>query len=313
MRVCIVGDSGLLGQALVDFFSAKKDDVLGVSSGRFPEGKARASFIHESMDLSASPDAFEKRVRNFRPDLLVNAAALVDLAECEKNPDLARRVNTGIAAHLAAFSARERIGFAHISTDQIFDGKKDSPYSEEDTPFPLNVYGKTKLEAEREVRRLNPSALTVRTNIVGFRGRAEKPTFAEWLCRALAEKEKITLADDFVTSSLHVNFLSGFISTAFQSKLSGIYHFASRDGVSKHRFAELLAAEMGVDLSAAVRGKLKDLKLFPPRPAYLALDVSRAERTLNVRFPETKQTAKLLAEDFHNLRAGSDAKILKRS
>ncbi|MCL4470389.1 MAG: NAD(P)-dependent oxidoreductase, partial [Gammaproteobacteria bacterium] len=102
----------------------------------------------QGMDL-ASPDSIRNAIRTIRPDLIVNAAAYTAVDKAESEPELAMAIN-GIAPGIMAEEAK-RLGAAmvHYSTDYVFDGTKTSPYTEEDAPNPLSVYGKTKLAGEQ--------------------------------------------------------------------------------------------------------------------------------------------------------------------
>jgi len=243
-------------------------------------------------------DVFLRIIEKVHPDFLVNCVALVDLAACEKDTGLAESLNAGVARRLAQFCRQASIYFIHISTDQIFDGNKKGPYSEIDSPNPTHVYGRTKLMGERAVLSADPEALVVRTNILGFRDRPDQLTFAEWLCAALKEKRPITLAQDFVTSSVHVALLSEMIFLAWRKRLRGIYNFASADSASKYHLGQLLSTMLGLGFENIKKGRLEDLKLVPKRPANSSLDVSKAEKALGIFFPTISKTANQIAVDF---------------
>ena len=101
----------------------------------------------DEMDLS-DPDSIRRIVREFAPDLIVNAAAYTAVDQAESEPDLAQAIN-GVAPGILAEEAK-RLGAAliHYSTDYVFDGTKGAPYAENDAPCPINVYGRTKLAGE---------------------------------------------------------------------------------------------------------------------------------------------------------------------
>ena len=303
MKVCIAGDSGLLGQAFVQVLTEEKDnEVWGVSSSPFggtPFWRPLRGFCqHKVYHLPEEFPDFSSELKNFAPDILINCTALADIKACEENPAVAEKTNARIPELLARLTREQGIDFIHISTDQVFDGKKTAPYSEEDKPQPIHVYGRTKLEGDRAVLREHPAALVVRTNIVGFRDLAKKSTFAEWLCHSLLEKEKITLCEDFITSPLHVRDLVSLTLAAHGKGLRGILNIAAHDAASKFHFGELLAKNLGLDFSAVKKGTLGKLGLVPPRPPFLALQVGKAEGALGVRFPSVPETIQKIAKDF---------------
>ncbi len=300
----MLGDSGLLGQALVQRFLSGTDEVLGISSGDFTGNPHRvwneAGYRHQKIDILKQRKLFYNILGHFKPQLLVNCAALVDLGFCEKEPGLAEALNSCVPEDLAKFTKMEGIRFIHISTDQVFDGKKSSPYLETDTAKPLHVYGQTKYVGEQKTMERNPTALVIRTNIVGFRDRQDRPTFAEWLSETLRRREPILLADDFVTSSVHVDALSQWIVSAHQRRLEGLFHFATRDSASKYDFGRQFALNAGLDFGTVKKGKLSQLQLKPERAPYLALDVQRGEKMLEMSLETIADTTRRLARDFQS-------------
>lgn len=296
MRLCVAGDTGLLGQAILRRF-AHGNPVLGASTSQSPSSWAATSaFRHLRCDVAKDPTPFFRAMDEFSPELVVNCAALVDVKACEEVPSFAETLNAEWPGRLADKCSRLGARLIHISTDQIFDGRKHAPYTEEDEPAPLNQYGRTKWLGEEAVRKCCPDAAVVRTNIVGLKG-AARPTFAEWLISALIRKEKIRLADDFFTSSLHVDYLAEALSTLCKHPVSGTLNLASSDALSKYEFGRLLALELHLDFSSVEKVRLKDLKLVPERPGYLGLDVSKAERLTGTELPRSLKTVKKLAAD----------------
>ncbi len=303
MKVCILGDSGLLGQSLVQRIAGESENkVWGISPSAFAPtpfwSPLWGSYEHKVLNLLNEEKELESWLREWNPELLINCAGLVDLAECERSPQGAERLNAEIPEKLAQVAAERRIPLVHFSTDQVFDGKKQTPYEEGDRVNPISVYGRTKQLGEERVMQCQPKALIVRTNIVGFRDRSHGKPFAEWLCQALAEKEEITLFDDYVTSSMHVRDLSELILEAHRKGLSGIYHFATHDAASKFDFGKRLATRLGLDFLRVKRGQLKEANLVPKRPPYLALSVHKAEKALGKIFPNVGDTVEKLAQDF---------------
>jgi dTDP-4-dehydrorhamnose reductase len=123
------------------------------------------------LDL-AEPDSIRKTVRAVRPDVIVNAAAYTAVDKAEQEPDVAMAVN-GVAPCVLAEEAK-RVGAAlvHYSTDYVFDGDKSSPYTEDDAPNPLNVYGRTKLVGEQAIEAAGVPHLILRTSwVYGARGK----------------------------------------------------------------------------------------------------------------------------------------------
>lgn len=303
MKICILGDSGLLGQAFISFFAINPGvEILGISRRQFSGNpfwnEPPKNFYHESFDLIKDWDSFCRFFEKARPNVLINCAAIVNFAICEKDPDLAKRVNAGIPEKGAKLARDCESSFIHISTEQVFDGKKTSPYIETDTLKPLNQYGKTKAEGEDGVHKIDSHALIVRTNLVGFRDRESEPTFIEWLADSLCRRNSITLFEDYVTSSIYAGDLCENIWALVQKKASGILHIATRDSASKYDFGRGFAERISCDFSHVQKGKLKESGLKPERPPYLALNVRRAEAFLNRELPSISNTLDQCSKDF---------------
>ncbi len=122
-----------------------------------------AAFDRQGLDL-ADPDQIVRRVREVRPGVVVNAAAYTAVDRAETEPELARAVNGRAPGVLAEEARRLDALLVHYSTDYVFDGAKIEPYTEDDAPNPINVYGRTKLEGDRAVAASGCRHLTLRTS-----------------------------------------------------------------------------------------------------------------------------------------------------
>jgi dTDP-4-dehydrorhamnose reductase len=277
---------------------SQEHSVLGVSTSSTTSIPTSVRYRRFQCDVLADQNAFLKNISKLKPSIIINCAALADIGLCEQYPDKAFRLNALLPEQLGGIARDFDAGFIHISSDAFFGGPSRIPHDEFENPCPLNVYGQTKLEGEHRVISKNPNALVVRTNIVGFRDRKGSPTFAEWLCRSLSEEKDIALADDFVASSIHVDFLTELMIQAHTKGAKGLLNIASRDSASKYLFGKLLAESLGANFENVKKIAIRDLNLIPPRAPYIALDVSKGEALLGKRFPEISFTIQRLAADF---------------
>jgi dTDP-4-dehydrorhamnose reductase len=148
MRILLTGAAGQLGRELAP-------RLRGLGHLFAPSRK--------ELDLEMLA-AIRPSVDRFAPDLIVNAAADTDVDSAEQHPDRAFLVNAQAVAELAEAAARANAPFIHISTDYVFDGKSDRPYRPDDSPRPVNVYGRSKLDGELAIREIGPDALIIRTS-----------------------------------------------------------------------------------------------------------------------------------------------------
>ena len=147
MRVAITGAAGQLGGELVRAFGARGDEVLALVRPEFDVTRVR--------DLD--------RLAAWNPDVVVNAAAWTDVDGCARDPELAMRINGEAAGAVARAAATAGALVVQVSTNEVFDGSLDRPYTEDDAPHPINPYGASKLAGERLVAAANPRHLIVRT------------------------------------------------------------------------------------------------------------------------------------------------------
>jgi dTDP-4-dehydrorhamnose reductase len=194
-------------------------------------------------------DGLRQGVRRNKPVLIVNAAAYTDVNRAESEPEQAMNVN-GIAPGILAEEAK-RLGaiFVHYSTDYVFDGQTNSPYTEQDKPAPLNTYGRTKLAGEQAVQAADGAYLILRTSwVYGLRGR-------NFLCTILSrarEKDKLQVVNDQTgsptwcrsvadaTASILFKLLQTDDRYEKARSLAGVYHYAASGYTTWFGFAKAI-------------------------------------------------------------------------
>ncbi len=268
------------------------------------------------MDL-ADPDSIRRAVRDHKPNLIVNAAAYTAVDKAEEEPDLALAIN-GVAPGIMAEEAK-RLGAAliHYSTDYVFDGDKDSPYTEDDEPNPLNVYGKTKLEGERAIAAVGLPHLILRTSwVYGARGK----NFLLTILRLARERDELRVVNDQIgapTWSRMIAEVTGQIlqlsisqrsrSSLNMTELSGIYNLSASGQTSWHGFATAIMEEMEA-ISSAASYKLRPSQIHPilakdyPLPAHRPQNSLLNHQKINADFsvspPHWRQSVKQCLEDM---------------
>lgn len=201
----------------------------------------------EQFDL-ANPESLRAKIQAYQPDLIVNPAAYTAVDQAESEPDLARTINTEAPRVLAEEAHKLNIPMVHYSTDYVFDGTKTGPYTEDDMPNPLNVYGKTKLEGERAVQAAHDQYLTLRTSWVYSPTRGKN--FYRTMLRLFREKEEIRVVDDQIGAPTSAQFLAektAEILRQLKTKEAGesrwgLYHLTESETVSWHGFAQKILA-----------------------------------------------------------------------
>lgn len=246
-------------------------------------------------DLLA-PGLLGRILEELQPAVVINAAGLVDVNACERQPEAAWAINARLPALLADACRQRGIRLIHISTDHYFCGDERTPHSEDAPVTLVNEYARSKYAGEC-LALTHPGALVVRTNIVGLRGQPNAPTFAEWLLNALEHQIPIELFTDFFTSTLTASQLANTLFQLLDMPVTGRLNIASRQGASKFEFAEALATACCLPFTACRPGSVRHL-VGAPRAATLVLDVSHSEAILGTRLPDLAAVVHQLGKEY---------------
>ena len=258
MRVAITGATGLFGRGLVEIFSARHT-VL-------PLTRADADIT--------KVDKVRRVLAGLRPDVVVHPAAIPDPDICEADPAKAFLVNVEGTRHVVEAARELGVAMVQISTDAVYDGKKQAPYLESDPIDPPSVYGKTKAQADQIVQTL-PRYWIFRVPVLFGPG---KTNFVEKGLRMLAAGEEYTVASDQIGNSLYTLDGARTIMEVLESGPFGIYHLTNQGACSRLDLARLAAELAGAD-SRQVIGKPSDqLGRLAPRLKYSVLEMGALKR-----------------------------------
>ncbi|MEQ8711306.1 MAG: sugar nucleotide-binding protein [Rhodospirillales bacterium] len=279
--VLVFGSTGLFGQALM---SAAATRGLSVTGAARRDADITAD-IGEDTSISAVID-------RVRPAMVINAAAMIDIGQCEKEPARAWAINArapGVIAKKAAAAGARTI---HISTDHYYSGDGQRRHAETDQVSFVNEYALTKFAGESLVL-AQTGALVVRTNILGFRGWT-RPTFAEWSLTTILEDRPAVLFEDSFISAIDVDRAAQSVLDLAGREAQGLINIGCRDVYSKKQFVEELAARLGRNLTQATTGSVSELPV--QRAESLGLDVSRAEGLLGYPMPDLPEVLDAVLE-----------------
>lgn len=276
----ILGAAGALGSTLMAALAARGADARG--------------FTRADGDVSEA-ETLRRALRAHAPDVVINCAAVVDLAACEADPARAWRVHAAPARTLAAWSQETHRPFVQISTDQVL-GAGAGPHDEEAIADPVNQYGRSKRAGELFALE-SPRALVVRTSLTTARARSgAKPPFAAWALHAIETRAPLALFSDYVCSTIDAGALAEAVIDLAQAGASGVLNVAAREAASKAHFVHALASRLGVRLDWAAQASAAGLS--PQRRIACALDVSRAEALLGRALPDLDAVARALAAQW---------------
>lgn len=258
--ILVVGSKGMLGTDLIQVLSG---DVRGVDI--------------EEIDIT-SFESTRRVLLTLKPQVVVNAAAYTDVDGCETRQELAMQVNGEGVAHLALAVREIGAKLVQVSTDYVFDGKKESPWLEDDPTRPLSVYGESKLAGELNAR-LVPDHLIVRTQwLYGQGGK----NFVETMLRLGGEKKELSVVDDqFGVPTWTVDFGLA-IKALIDMGCRGTYHAANAGSCSWNGFARAIFEEAGLDVAVTPMATT-ELGRPAARPLYSVLDCDKLAADTGLR------------------------------
>ena len=270
MKVVVIGGNGQLGHDVTRAFAE--------------EGHAVTSLTHQNVEVS-SLESVRESLKELQPQTVVNTSAFHHVEKCEAEPALAFAINAVGARNLAQVTKEAGAALIHMSTDYVFDGRKNSPYVEEDMPVPLNVYGNTKLSGEFFVRCTNPRHFIVRTSaIYGANPCRAKGglNFIELMLKLSQERKELRVVDDeFVTPTPTAQIARQLVALSRSSDY-GLYHATAEGSCSWFEFAAAIfeLTKIRIALEPARPGE------FPakvPRPKYSVLENKELKsKSLNI-------------------------------
>ncbi|HUQ24817.1 MAG TPA: family 1 glycosylhydrolase [Burkholderiales bacterium] len=249
--------------------------TLGAAFARACDRRGLAYRLLGRRDLDiANARSIGAALERHEPWAVLNAAGYVRVDEAERDPDRCFRENTFGADHLARACARARLPLVTFSTDLVFDGRKRTPYEEDDAMAPLNVYGLSKALAEGRVLERHPESLVVRTS--AFFGPWDAANFITVALRALRSGNTFTAAGDVTVSPTYVPDLANACLDLLIDGEQGIWHLTNGEAVTWSGLVRLAAQAAGVQAGGLREVSSAELGLVAARPSYSAMRSARA-------------------------------------
>lgn len=272
LRLLVTGGSGLIGRQLCleavrigyEVYATEHETSINVG-------------IPIKLDL-LNALSIESAYEKSKPDVVIHLAALTDVDLCERDPELAFRINYNATAQIALHAKRNGAFLVYTSTDYVFNGAKGM-YKEMDEPKPINVYGLSKLKGEFAVKEFADEWCIARLS-TPYGIHDKKKTFPEYVITKLAKGEKVRVAYDQFTSPTYVpNFCKMLLEVA-ERGIQDILHLSGSTRASRLDVAVKLAELLNLDKTLIEPVSLSKLKLDAKRPKDSSLDVSKALQIL---------------------------------
>ncbi len=273
-RILITGANGLLGQALVRRMSQFPEyDVLATARDDEPRFEG-GSCGYAPLDVT-QPDEVENLFQDFTPNVVINCAALSDVAECEENRNEAWAVNARAVKTLARSCRDTGARLVQVSSDFVFDGKR-GPYREDARPNPVNYYGRTKLAGENAVREVGLSnwAIVRTVLLYGTGENLSRSNVVLWMIDELSKGRPLHIVDDQYRTPTYVDDLATGIERLVHFEKTGIYHISGREFLTVYELACTVADVFGFDASdihPVSSDHFEDAVERPPKTGFIIL------------------------------------------
>ena len=296
-KVLITGGSGLLSLNCALFFRNHYAVTLCIHNREVNLNNVQTKFLNME-----SVDEIRYLVDVLEPQFVVHTAGLTNIEKCESEPDIAKYLNVQLAKNMAQACSAAQVTLVHISTDHLFKGD-DAFVDEEAVLSPINVYAKTKAEAEQQVLYSCPDALVIRTNFYGW-GTIYRMSFSDMIVNTLRASRELTLFKDVYYTPIIAEELALTLHELIARKAIGVFNVVGDDRVSKYEFGLRLAEKFDLDKTLIVPGLISDMPNLVRRPHDMSLSNKKVSQLL-------KQKIGGIAEHLEKLKAQEQAGIAK--
>lgn len=249
MKILLTGASGLLGHAYAQAAVRRGHSVTALYNQNPPIADGLAQTIQ--LD-AAQPGALTKICLEIWPDVIVNCAAVSNPASVEADPKLAEKVNVALPRLLSQLSTHLGARLLHVSTDMVFNGQSEAPYRSTDMPAPTNLYGQTKLMAEREVLEHNPEdPVVLRIPILMGNSPGGLRSVHEKLIAAIHSGQRPKLfCDEIRQPCAASNVAEVLLELTERRDLHGIFHWAGSETLSRFEMGQRILKHFGLPLDS---------------------------------------------------------------
>lgn len=278
MVVLVTGSAGQLGQSL-QFIAPNYPDLTFV--------------FCSSEDLNITfLGSCRKKFSKIKPDYCINAAAYTAVDKAENNSDWAHLVNVNGAKNLAEVCKANNTTLLHVSTDFVFDGNKQSPYTETDLPNPTGVYGQTKLDGEMAIKQVWEKHFIIRTSWVYSQF---GHNFMKTMLRLASEKDSLSVVNDQIgTPTNAVDLADALIKIIVSNQNAfGIYNFSNEGQCSWYDFAQKIFEINNININLQPI-PTSEFPTPAKRPSYSVLDKTKIKNTFGMEIKNWEESLKTI-------------------
>ena len=280
--ILVTGSNGLLGQKII-YALLGRSDVRCISTSKGANRmKVKEGYVYEELDICDKEQVltiFEK----YRPDAVINTAALTNVDACENRKEEAWQLNVTAVENLIEASTKYGTHLVHLSTDFVFDGE-NGPYVETDVPNPQSYYAMTKYEAEKRLAESNLSWAILRTIIIyGVVDDNSRSNVVLWTINSLRDKKTINVINDQYRSPTLAEDLADACIEASLRKAKGIFHVSGREVMCILDMVRIVSGYFGLDQQYINPISSASLNQLAKRPPVTGFIIQKAERELGFK------------------------------
>lgn len=276
MKTLIIGANGFIGRRILQYLSCrKKYELTGCSL--HPDIRPADHYRFVQADINNHP-AIGQLIGELRPDAVINASALSVPDYCESHHEEAYAANVAAVENIARHCEQTGSRFIHLSTDFVFDGKKNSLYTEEDTPAPVNYYGLSKYQGEMAVAGNCSNYAIVRVVVVyGKALPGQHGNILQLVKNRLQAGQKIRVVSDQYRTPTWVEDIAAGVELLMHTRRNGIYHLCGDECLSIADIAYRVADYFNLDRSLILPVTTEEMNESTPRPRFSGLSIGKAQ------------------------------------
>jgi dTDP-4-dehydrorhamnose reductase len=273
-KLLITGTSGLLGNKIVDVAKHNYEVIPTHNTKPLHSNSLKL----EITNLNEALSIFNK----LEPTIVIHTASETNVDKCETEKEHAWKTNVKGTRNIAEACKNVGAKLIYISTDYVFDGEKGL-YNEEDKPNPVNYYGLTKLEGERQVIEHSENYAVLRTSVL-YGWHPWKQNFVTWVINQLKQEKEINVVDDHYNTPTLADNLAEIAIEVAEKDRRGLYHASGRERISRYEFAKQIARTFNLNAEIVKPAKMSQLTAWiAKRPRDSSLNTSKIQKQLKTK------------------------------
>lgn len=278
-KILLTGSNGLLGQKLVELISKDSNYELIATSRGENRLSNTTGYTYHSLDIADKEDV-ERVMAKFKPEYVINSAAMTNVDQCETMKDECWQLNVRAVEYIVEACQKQGSFLLHLSTDFIFDGE-NGPYDEEAVAKPISYYGSSKLAAERILMKSKLRWAIARTVLVyGIAEDMSRTNIVLWVKKSLIEKKTIQVVNDQWRTPTLAEDLAVGCFLIIQKEATGIFNISGKDFLSPYQMAIKTADFFGLDKSFIVETDSTKFTQPAKRPPKTGFIIDKAVKEL---------------------------------